>query len=372
MLPLSGERPLYWWRVEQGAIAKRGSVEALHDEEFRAISADAGESTLALLPSSETAIYCSSWPDLTLAQAAAAANAETLAKAMGARDDTHVASAPNLGEGGVTETISASTSAAYLSHWLDELALADIDPDAVTPAGLILPASDQSAHRAVIGDDIVIRSADMVFSDEETLRSVLLGDSEITDLTAEQLETQLLAAFARPPLNLRQGIFAKKRQLKWLTRQQIKRLSQMAAAIMLLVLAGFLVEIVKYHISEDQVRSEALAEAQEIFPNAADISGAEQMADAELQSRGMGQRMFTVPAVALFNAIDPIPSISARNLSYQADGVVTVTLAAPRKEDIDTVLLQLQREGYQVSVPPALTNDATGSVVADGIRVWVP
>ncbi len=372
-LPQSGELPLICWRIEDGEIAERAAYILPGGDEVRGLFANAsGQRVMALLPSAETAIYFTGWKDLTPAQAIAAANTQIVHKAMGARDDIHVASALSLDQSAELETISATVSAQYLAHWLDELAIAGIDPDIVTPGGLILPATENTITRAVIGDDAALRSADAVFSDEEPLRTLLVGDADIDELSADRLDRQLLSAFADPPLNLRQGLFAKKRQRVWLTRQQLKRLAQMAAAVLLILFVTFLIQIGKYKLDEHAVRNAALVEAQQRFPSATDMAAAEQMVDEELLRRGLGQRVFSVPAIALFNAIEPIPSISARNLSYQSDGVVSVTLAAPRKEDIDAALLQLQRQGYQVSVPPALTNDATGSVVADGVKVWVP
>ena len=138
----------------------------------------------------------------------------------------------------------------------------------------------------------------------------------------------------------------------------------MALAVAVLVVLIFVVDIARYSFAADTARGRALAAAQTRFPAATDIASAEQMADEALRQRGLGTRLFTIPASALFAALEPLQSVSVRQLSYQADGTISVTLAAARKEDIDTALIQLQRQGYAVTVPPALSQDATGSVVA--------
>ncbi len=369
-LPVSPAVPLRWWRVgEDGESLSSGELAMLNGEGEKLADItplDEGTPIMALLPVSETAIYFAEWTDLTPAQASAAASLQAARKSMSPPEDLHVASAVSDPDGDAPlHTISAAVSAQYLSHWLDELALAGIDADIVMPAGLVLPVPQQDAVAGDIGNGAMLRTAHAIFSDEDALRSTLLKDTKVTPLDADAMEAQMLAAFAAPPLNMRQGIFAPKRENTWLNWAQIKRLAMMAAAVLLLTLAIFLIQIGKYSIGANQVRDSALNKAQITFPAATDIASAEQMADEALYRRGLGGRLFTVPTSALFAAIEPLQGISVRQLSYQADGTVAVTLAAARKEDIDAALILLQRQGYVITVPPALTQDTTGSVVAN-------
>ncbi len=365
-LPVSPAQPIGWWQLEDGVTISSGQAGTLDSDAELAdiLSSSDDMRVMALLPASETTVYFSKWPELAPAQAAAAASLQTAKKLMGQAEEVHCASAA-LSDTSPVRAVSAAVSGQYLASWLEALALAGIDPDIVMPAGLLLPEPDEGAIAGDAGNGPVIRTADTVFSDEPALRDILLGDIAVTQLNTDEMQAQIASSFADPPLNMRQGIYAKKHAFKWLTRQQIRTLAIMAAALITLSLAIFLVQIGKYAIATEMVKSRALAEAQQIFPNVADIAGAEQMADAELRQRGAGTRMFTVPTAALFSAIEPLGTISVRQMSYQADGTISVTLAAVRKEDIDSALILLQQRGYAVTVPPALTQDATGSVVAN-------
>lgn len=373
-LPVSPDMPLHWWRMANGAVSQSGTLAALHDvDDSEALThivtdTDGTHRIMALVPSAETAIHFFEWPDLTPAQAMTAATLKASETVMGARDDTHVATAVLLPHDGAPviaiETVSAAIGAQYLSRWLDELRLAGVDPDIVTPAGLVLPRPENGIVRARIGDDTVLRTPDAVFADDPSLREILVADRPVKDVSPQKADQLIARAFAHPPLNLRQGVFVKKREGGLLTRAQIRRLSQMTLAVAVLTVLIFVVDIAKYSISADAARDQALTEAQARFPAATDMAGAEQMADEALRQRGLGTRLFTVPASALFAALEPLPSVSVRQLSYQTDGTISVTLAAARKEDIDTALIALQRQGYAVTVPPSLSQDATGSVIA--------
>ncbi|WP_275897584.1 type II secretion system protein GspL [Sphingorhabdus sp. Alg239-R122] len=365
-LPMSPAQPVNWWQLGNGTIISSGQSDLLEsDAELTDIlSSDDDARIMALLPASETTVHFAEWSELAPAQASAAASLQTMDKLMGQTEEMHCASAalPNTQP---IRTVSAAVSGQYLVSWLETLALVGIDPDIVMPVGLLLPEPEEGAVAGDTGNGPVIRTAGAVFSDEPALRDALLGDIAVTQFSTDKMQAQIASGFTDPPLNMRQGVYAKKRTFKWLTRQQIQTLAIMVVVLILLSLAIFLVQIGKYAIATETVKSRTLTEAQQIFPNAADIAGAEQMVDEELRRRGAGTRMFTVPTAALFSAIEPLGTISVRQMSYQADGTVSVTLAAVRKEDIDSALILLQQRGYAVTVPPALTQDATGSVVAN-------
>jgi general secretion pathway protein L len=67
----------------------------------------------------------------------------------------------------------------------------------------------------------------------------------------------------------------------------------------------------------------------------------------------------------------PIPSLRLRDLGYAPDGTLRFQAAAPTADDINRLLLALQQEGWQVTVPPQLAPDASGATVA-AITVRAP
>ena len=60
-----------------------------------------------------------------------------------------------------------------------------------------------------------------------------------------------------------------------------------------------------------------------------------------------------------------------RTLSWQGDGTLAIRAAAPRVEDINSMLIALQADGWEVTVPPETAEDATGATVVD-ITVRAP
>ena len=135
----------------------------------------------------------------------------------------------------------------------------------------------------------------------------------------------------------------------------------MAALLALLLM---LVWVVKWNLDSLVEETHALELAQERFPAATDLDGAERLLNAELAKRGQGGASFAAPAAALLETIRPVPAVRLRDLGYSADGTLRFTVAAPRAEDVNNVLILLQNQGWKVTVPPALAPDPTGATVA--------
>ena len=72
---------------------------------------------------------------------------------------------------------------------------------------------------------------------------------------------------------------------------------------------------------------------------------------------GGGPLAFSVPASALYDAMGDAPGVTLRTLSHRTDGTLTTTLAAPRVEDINEVLLALQARGYRITAQPMAGTD---------------
>ena len=96
---------------------------------------------------------------------------------------------------------------------------------------------------------------------------------------------------------------------------------------------------------------------------AADATAAEAELDRRLAAAGGGPLAFSVPASALYDAMNDTPGVSLKTLSHRTDGTLTTTLAAPRVEDINKVLLALQARGYRVT-----RVDVDRTIAADFIR----
>jgi general secretion pathway protein L len=252
--------------------------------------------------------------------------------------------------------------------WLAELATAGLMPQALVPAALVLPETTEPVFAELEGQPLA-RTADAAFAGEPELVAALAG-GDPRPLAVDQLRTALLAAWREPQLNLRQGAYAPKRVTffrlpDWL---QLARMAAVAALLGFLVLAT---ETVKLDGDAAAREAAALAAAQERFPAAVDLASAQALASAELARRGEGGGSFAAPASALLAAMRPIPSLKLRDLGYGADGTLRFQAAAPTADEINRLLTTLQREGWQVTVPPSLAPDPTGATVA-AITVRAP
>ena len=51
------------------------------------------------------------------------------------------------------------------------------------------------------------------------------------------------------------------------------------------------------------------------------------------------------------------PGVTLKTLSHRTDGTLTTTLAGPRVDDLNKVLLALQARGYRVTAQPMAGTD---------------
>jgi general secretion pathway protein L len=358
---------LFWWRVEDGAVISRG-IRHFDDDADEQVVADwgvreDGGKVLALVPSADCNVHFLEMDDMPPRQAEAAARLKVAETSLGGFDTNHI-TASTHSHRHPPHTIVATTSIDRMRQWLAFLDMAGIDPDIVMPAGLGLPEANGAAVQGQVGDEKLIRSGHVVSPDEPGLRQALIGDQEVVLLDEAQVDAALVEALAEPEVNLRQGMFARKIRREWLAWAQIRHLLRMAAVIALITLAIFVIRIAKLEYAASLLEDRAVVAAQERYPAVTDLAAAEAAVNADLAKRGLGDTLFTVPASAAFAAMQSVPSVSVRDVGFAGDGIVSMTMAAPRKEDIDQILIRLQQQGYQVTVPPTITQDTTGSIVA--------
>ena len=123
-----------------------------------------------------------------------------------------------------------------------------------------------------------------------------------------------------------------------------------------------MVQLAKYHWAARNADEAALAAAQPVLGRVDDPETAERQLDEKLIAENRGNVSFSVPASALFSAIQQTPGVAAGPLAYRSDGTVSVELAAVRNEDINPVLITLQKAGFVITATPR--TDATGSAKA--------
>ncbi|HUQ14312.1 MAG TPA: type II secretion system protein GspL [Novosphingobium sp.] len=366
LLPAAPGAPWQWWRVDDGELGAELGYDPDDDRPWGDL--DETARVVALAPAAEAPVRMLPRGQMPLAQALAAARIET-AEAPGegwGATATHVVAASS--DDGRSILVAAAATAA-MDAWLARLAAAGLVPEAIVPAALILPPPENAAVTAELGGQPLARTAAAAFAGEPELVAALAGE-DVTALDSDALDNALLAAWRAPPLNLRQGVYAPRRGSVFRVPAGVP-LARMAAIALLLGFLILAVETIKLNADASAREAEALAAAQRRFPAAVDLATAQTLAAGELARRGQGGGTFAAPAAAVLAAIRPIPSLRLRDLGYAGDGTLRFTAAAPTADDINHLLLDLQNEGWQVTVPPQLAPDATGATVA-AITVRAP
>ena len=356
VLPAAVGGAWQWRRVADAALKSWHSFEPGDDAPWD--EPDENYHVVAFVPADQAPVRIRPRGTMPLAQALAAARLESGGEGL------HVA----VGEDAAGILVATAAQSA-MDLWLAELATAGLIPDALIPAALVLPAPRAGAVAAELAGQPLVRTPEAAFAGEPELIAALAG-SEPERLSADALETALLAAWREPPLNLRQGVYAPRRVsfFRLPDWRQLARMAAVAALFGFLILA---VETVKLNLDASARENDALVAAQKRFPAAVDLASAQALAAGALARRGEGGGSFTAPAAALLAAMRPIPSLALRDLGYAADGTLRFQAAAPTADDINRLLMALQQDGWQVTVPPSLAPDATGATVA-AITVRAP
>lgn len=361
LLPTTPELSWAWRRVEDGALGPWRDHAPGDDPPWGEAPADAR--TVVLVPSGECPARIQPRGQLPLAQALAAARLQAAGALDGDAAHIAVAAEPD-GEA----ILVATTSATNMDAWLGALATAGLAPSALVPAAMVLPGGNGTVIADLAGQPIA-RSPQAAFAGEPELIAAL-GQGETQTLDEGALDQALLTAWQVPPLDLRQGVYAPRR-VAFFRLPDWRQVARMAAIALLLGFLVLTVETVKLNLDAGARERSALAAAQKRFPAAVDLASAQALAAGELARRGAGSQAFSAPAAAVLAAMQPIPSLKLRDLGYGSDGTLRFQAAAPSADDVNRLLLALQQEGWQVTVPPSLAPDPTGATVA-AITVRAP
>ena len=357
-LPASAaeDAPARWWRVVDGVITRQG-----WSDEWIAIATPApGEAKpflLGIAPAADLVLRHAAFPSLSPRQAEAAARLIAAEDSVTPAADLHVAVGDADGDG-QRPLIALDRSA--LRRWLDGFAALGLEADAIAPAPALMPAPDDSQTWIVadIGTERILRSRDTAFIDDPVLTRHIIGDAAtVTEIAPERIDAALVAACDAPPLDLRTGTFAA-RPASWLTSALLRRMAWLIGAIIVVSLAIGIARWVRVGLETRALDAEAVAEASSVLrPAPATVEQALPALDARLAALGGGSGNLASPLAALVAAMEPVPNVAVDALQWRGDGTLTVTLGAPRMDDINPVLLTLQANGYIVTAQPRSGTD---------------
>ena len=328
------DAPYRWLRVDATRVLAEGDGLPPPDD----------DPVLAVPPADAVTLHWAALPDRSLAQATAAARILAGEASAAPAGELHVA----VGDDGGTERPIAVVGADAMRGWLAGLAAAGIDPDAVVPAPLLLPRPEQGFARAELAGAGVVRGATSGFADEARLTELVTGGVAPRTLGRDELDHALIAAAAAPALDLRQGLFARRRRagIAW---SLVRRLGWLALGILAVSLAITVVRIAKYSFAADALERETATLAVTGLPRGETVTDADrQLAERLGAVRGPGLG-FTGMTAAVFAAVRGTPGTEVTGLEFTTTGDLTLTVAAARESLPTDLKRAIERAGFAVT-----------------------
>ena len=311
----TGDTGYRWWRVDDARVVAEADGLPLGDEPV-----------IAVVPGDAVTMHWADLPSRSPAQALAAARILAAEASAAPPGDLHVA----VGDEGGGERPIAVVDTGVMAGWLADLAIAGIDPVAVIPAPLLLPRPEHGFVRGEIADQALVRGRATGFADEDGLTELITGGELPVSLDRAAVEAGVLVAMERLPLDLRQGLFARKRRgaIDW---RLVRRLALLGLAILSVTLAIDLVRIVKYSFAADALDARADALARTGLPRGETVTDADrQLVERLSRVRGPGLG-YSATVAAVYDAVRAVPGTALTALDFQADGSLRLGIACERE-----------------------------------------
>jgi len=343
-----------WVTVDDHAVLARGRGVPVAD------------AVVAVAPADAVTLHWAALPARSTAQASAAAR--IVVADASAATELHVAVGPEA-EG---ERAVAVVDPAAMTGWLAGLARVGIDPVAVVPAPLLVPAPDQGFVRAELGGPTggwgVVRGKGAGFADEARLTELVTGGDAPVTLSADAVEAALVAGAGAPPLDLRQGPFARRRRrgIDW---RAVRRAAVLVGTILLVTLAIDLVRIAKYGFAADALEARADQVAASGLRRGDSVVDADrQLAERLGQVRGPGLG-FAGTVAAAFAGVRRVPGAEVTALDFQPSGDLRLSVATGREVEATDLKRAIEAQGFRVD---AGTFQSAGGRVTGEMTVRAP
>ena len=353
----SGERPWRWLRIADDVVKARG--EGMPE----LLESDAAP-RIAVVPADAVTLHWAELPDRSAQQSLAAARLLVADASAAPIADLHVAVGREEEQ---TGRPIAVVSTVQMQHWFAMLATNGVDPAAVLPAPMLLPRPDEGYLSADLGGEQVVRGATAGFADEGPTTELITGGVVPTALSRDAVEAAIVAATASPALDLRQGIFARRRRfaIEWAL---VRRLGWLAAAILAVTLFITLVSILKYNLAATALDQRADVLARENLPRGETVNDAgRQLTERLSRLRGPGVG-FSRTAAALFSAVRAVPGSELTTLAFDPNGDVRAGFSAPGEGQAVDVRNRVAEQGFSARLS---TLEAANGRVSGTITVSV-
>jgi general secretion pathway protein L len=340
-------KPLSWLRFDGSEAVDRGEG---------IIVAEPGERVVAIVPGRDVAVHRAALPNLTEAQARAAARLVIADVSVSNIDNLHVAVGAADDDG--NRTIVA-IDCARMGDYLSDAAINGFDPDVIVAAPLLLPPSLDDYVRADLGAETIVRGPDSAFADDPAVTPLVTAGQERV-LEGQALEYAIAGALAQPEVDLRQGAFARRRSFA-IDHGWLRRFATMALVLLGLTLLIKIVEIVRLNRAAGAIEANNKQVAAAALPAGTTITDpALQLRNALAARAGPGGGLVPL-AAAVIGAIEATPGVDLSNMVFDGGGTLRVTLRAQRAGDLATIEAKLSAMGLAIA-PGALITDQGRSV----------
>lgn len=346
-LPPDEAAPLRWWRVEDDRVTAEGDGVPVEDGDV-----------IAVAPADAVTLHWAELPSRSPAQAQAAARI-VVGEATAGGGEVHVA----VGAETDGERAIAVVGSARVVAWLAGLARMGIDPAALVPAPLLLPAPEAGFVQGDLPGQRVVRGRGTGFADEPGLTELVTAGEAPLVLDRAEVAGAAAVALSHLPLDLRQGVFARRRRraIDW---SLVRRLAVLGGLVLLATLAIDLARIARYSLGADTIDARADAVARQGLARGAGPGDSARMLQdrlSRLRGPGLG---FSRTVAIVYDVVQQVPEAEVTGLSFDPAGALRVSLNAPGEVQANAIKARLEGAGLRVE-SGVFQQGATGRLTGD-------
>lgn len=335
-----------WVRTADGRVIERGDALA------EALPAGEDETVVAIVPARDVTIRSLLLPNLSDAQANAAARIAMAEHSLTPVEALHVAAGPADEDGHRTVVSIAATR---VTERLVSLAEVGLDPDRLLATPLLLPIPETGFVRATFDTETVVRSRDAALLDDDVLTPIFLGDAAIATLDRPSIEEALARSVDGVNADLRQGAFAKRRNLA-LDAARLRRFAVMALILGGLVLVTQIVSIVRTNMTASRIEDDNQTRAAALLPPGTVVTDPALQAEARLTAIEGAGGGFTPLASAFATAVNATPNVELGSMIFDGQGGLRATVRAASPTDLDAVEARIAAAGLRATSGPIVAN----------------
>lgn len=347
------DQPERWLKIEDGRIIERGEGFPAPAEGIRIVG---------IVPASNVIVHHLALSGLTDAQARAAARLAVAENSVSPIATLHVAIGAEL-DG---ERTVVALNAAQMTSALSAFTAHGIDPDAIIAAPLILRRPDVGFVIADLGRETIIRGRDDAFLDDPVLTPLLAGGSMVT-LDAEATDAAIIAAAAAPEVDLRQGIFTRRR--RWgVEAGRLRRIRWLITACVASLFILPVAELIRHNTAARDIEAHNVAVAASALPPGTVVTDPLAQLDERLAEVGGAGGGFLPLANAVASAAQATANVELGAITYDDSGL-HVSAHATGLPELAAFENHMVASGLTVIPAPAVA--AIGQPTRDfTVRAW--